>query len=106
MTRFVKFAFILTLHATASVSVGTQPNVILLMTDDQGYPDMGCHGNPLIQTPNMDKLAQSSVRFSDFHVNPFCSPTRAALMTGRMSDRVGIRLGTDHFHLPKSCKII
>lgn len=67
-----------------------RPNVILVMTDDQGYPDMGCHGNPVIQTPNMDSLAASSVRFSDFHVNPFCSPTRAALMTGRLSDRTGV----------------
>lgn len=67
-----------------------QPNVILLMTDDQGYPDMSCHGNPVIKTPNMDALAKSSIQFSDFHVNPFCSPTRAALMTGRMSDRTGV----------------
>ncbi|MFC1596849.1 arylsulfatase [Planctomycetota bacterium] len=76
--------------ASADSSRGARPSVILLMTDDQGYPDMGCHGNPIIQTPNMDKLARASVRFSDFHVNPFCSPTRAALMTGRMSDRVGV----------------
>ena len=71
-------------------------NVILVMTDDQGYPDMACHGNPVIQTPNMDKLAASSVQFSDFHVNPFCSPTRAALMTGRMSDRTGVTSTNTH----------
>ena len=71
--------------------IAEQPlNVILVMTDDQGYPDIAYHGNPVIKTPNMDRLAESSVRFSDFHVNPFCSPTRSALMTGRMSDRVGV----------------
>lgn len=49
--------------------------VVLVMSDDRGYPDMGCHGNPVVQTPNLDKLAASGVQFSDFHVNPFCSPT-------------------------------
>jgi len=65
-------------------------NVIVVMTDDQGYPDLGVHGNPVIRTPHMDSLAAESVRFTDFHVNPFCSPTRAALLTGRTSDRTGV----------------
>jgi arylsulfatase A-like enzyme len=67
------------------------PNVILIMTDDQGYGDVRAHGNPYIHTPNLDKLHGESVRFVDFHVNPFCSPTRAALMTGRLSDRSQVR---------------
>ena len=58
------------------------PNVILIMTDDQGYGDLGCHGNPILKTPNLDRLYNESIRFTDFHVNPFCTPTRAALMTG------------------------
>jgi len=66
------------------------PNVILIMTDDQGYGDIAAHGNPVIQTPNLDRLHSQSVRFTDFHVNPFCSPTRAALMTGRHSDRTHV----------------
>ncbi|VGO18543.1 arylsulfatase [Pontiella sulfatireligans] len=65
-------------------------NVVVVMTDDQGYGDISYHGNDVIKTPHMDRLAESSVRFTDFHVNPFCSPTRAALMTGRMSDRTGV----------------
>jgi hypothetical protein len=65
-------------------------NVIVVMTDDQGYPDLGVHGNPDVLTPNMDALAARSVRLTDFHVNPFCSPTRAAMLTGRMSDRTGV----------------
>ena len=55
-----------------------QPNVILIMTDDQGYGDLACHGNPLIETPNLDRLHAESVRFTDFHVSSFCTPTRAA----------------------------
>ena len=68
-----------------------KPNVILIMPHDQGYGDIAFHGNPIIKTPNLDELYSESVRFTDFHVNPFCSPTRAALMTGRMSDRTNVR---------------
>lgn len=59
-----------------------RPNVILVMTDDQGYGDLSCHGNPILETPELDKLHAESVRFTDFHVSPFCTPTRAALLTG------------------------
>jgi arylsulfatase A-like enzyme len=58
-----------------------QPNVILIMADDQGYGDLSCHGNPVIKTPNLDKLHGESVRLTDFHVAPMCTPTRAQLMT-------------------------
>ncbi|OHB76431.1 MAG: hypothetical protein A2W31_14015 [Planctomycetes bacterium RBG_16_64_10] len=67
--------------------VAAQPNVILVMTDDQGYGDMSCHGNPVVQTPNLDQLHALSTRLVDFHVDPYCSPTRAALLTGRYSAR-------------------
>ena len=67
-----------------------RPNVILVLTDDQGYGDLGCHGNPVIDTPHMDGLHDQSVRLADFHVDPMCSPTRAALMTGRYSARTGV----------------
>lgn len=68
----------------------SRPNVVLVMTDDQGYGDLGCHGNAMIRTPNLDRLYRESVRFTDFHVDPTCSPTRAALMTGRYSTRTGV----------------
>jgi len=68
-----------------------KPNVILIMTDDQGYGDLSCHGNPVLSTPNLDRLYSESVRFTNFHVDPFCAPTRAALMTGKISGRVGVR---------------
>lgn len=53
------------------------------MTDDQGYGDLSAHGNPVLKTPNMDRLHSQSVRFTDFHVAPMCTPTRGQLMTGR-----------------------
>ena len=66
-----------------------KPNVILVMTDDQGYGDLSCHGNPILKTPNLDRLHGESIRFTDFHVSSFCTPTRAALMTGRYPGRTG-----------------
>ena len=88
------FSILLMLGCSCFPSGNTEmhkPNVILIMTDDQGYGDLACHGNPIIKTPNLDELYSESVRFINFHVNPFCSPTRAALMTGRMSDRTHVR---------------
>lgn len=67
-----------------------RPNVILIMTDDQGYGDLACHGNPVIKTPHLDRLHADSVRLTNFHVDPVCAPTRAALMTGRYSHRAGV----------------
>ncbi len=60
----------------------SRPNVIIILTDDQGYGDMSAHGNPILQTPNLDKLHNESVRLTDFHVAPVCTPTRGELMTG------------------------
>lgn len=59
------------------------PNVILILTDDQGIGDLGCHGNPWLKTPNIDALYADAVRMTDFHVSPVCTPTRGAIMTGR-----------------------
>lgn len=72
-----------------AASSADRPNVILVMTDDQGYGDLGCHGNPILETPHLDKMYSESVRFTDFHVSPFCTPTRAALMTGNYPGRTG-----------------
>ncbi len=67
-----------------------RPNVVLVMTDDQGYGDIGALGNKRIRTPNLDRLHGESVRLKDYHVDPTCAPTRAALMTGRYSLRTGV----------------
>ncbi|MEM1224019.1 MAG: arylsulfatase, partial [Verrucomicrobiota bacterium] len=67
-----------------------KPNVILIITDDQGYGEVGAHGHPILKTPNLDRLHSECVRLTDFHVDPTCSPTRAALLTGRYSTRTGV----------------
>lgn len=88
--HFVKpLALLLLLSATAFAQ-RKKPNVIILLTDDQGYGDMGCTGNSVLKTPEMDRLYSESVRFSNFHVDSYCAPTRSALMTGRYSHRVGV----------------
>jgi arylsulfatase len=66
----------------ADLAISPRPNILIVMTDDQGYGDIGAHGHPFLKTPNMDKLHAESVRFTDFHVAPMCSPTRGQLMTG------------------------
>ncbi len=71
-------------------SARSRPNIILCMTDDQGFGDLGFHGNPMIRTPVLDRLAAGSVRFNNFYVCPVCAPTRASLMTGRWSLRTGV----------------
>ena len=76
-----------------------RPNVVLIMTDDQGYGDMSCHGHPWLKTPNLDKLHAESVRLTDYHASPLCSPTRASLMTGRHCKHVGVRGTTNAANL-------
>ena len=66
------------------------PNVIFIITDDQGYGDIGCHGNPTLQTPNLDRMARESARLDNHHHDPLCSPSRAALMTGQYAARNGV----------------
>jgi len=67
---------------SAERTAGLRPNVLMIVTDDQGYGELSCHGNPVLQTPNLDRLYAESVRFTDFHVAPMCTPTRGQLMTG------------------------
>ena len=70
-------------------AVTAKPNVIFVLTDDQGYGDLSCYGNPILKTPNLDRMHDQSVRFTDFHVSPLCTPTRGALLTGRDPGRNG-----------------
>ncbi len=90
----------------------TKPNILLIITDDQGYPPISRLGHPWIQTPNLDELHDRSVRFDRFLVSPTCAPTRSALMTGRHPMRNGIthtilereRLTLDAVTLPQVLK--
>ncbi|MCX7007864.1 MAG: arylsulfatase [Kiritimatiellaeota bacterium] len=77
------------LDAADKTTPANKPNVIIVLTDDQGYGDLSLTGNPILKTPNMDRLAREGVQFTNFHVDSYCTPTRSALMTGRYSHRVG-----------------
>jgi arylsulfatase A-like enzyme len=83
--------FLLGSGAAALLPAATKPpNIVFVLTDDQGYGDVACLGNPYIKTPNMDRLHGESVCFTDFHASPTCSPTRASLMTGRHEFKSGV----------------
>ncbi|WP_182870220.1 arylsulfatase [Rhodopirellula sp. JC639] len=69
---------------------GSRPNIILVMTDDQGMGDLSCMGNQLLRTPNLDRFHSISTRFTDFHVSPTCAPTRSAIFSGRHEFRNGV----------------
>ncbi|MFI3248513.1 MAG: arylsulfatase [Rikenellaceae bacterium] len=85
-------ALLSTSHVMAAEvkSPDRQPNVLIILTDDQGYGDIGIHGNSVIETPNLNRLHNESVRLTNFHVDPTSAPTRSALMTGRYSHHVGV----------------
>ena len=91
----VALSLLLSVSATAAAApakpiTGTQPNILFILTDDQGYGDISAHGNPILKTPHLDRLRAEGVRFTDFHVSPTCSPTRSALLTGRHEFKNGI----------------
>lgn len=90
--KMMKFALTGLLLAAAGglQAASTHPNIVLVMPDDMGWGDIGAHGNPLIKTPNLDRLHGESLRFTDFHVSPTCAPTRSALMTGRHEFKNGV----------------
>jgi arylsulfatase len=79
-------------HAAVATAapIPARPNIILVMTDDQGYGELACHGNPIVKTPNLDRMHRESLRLTDFHVSPTCSPTRCSLMTGKHEFRSGV----------------
>ena len=91
---------------------GARPNIILVMTDDQGMGDLSCMGNQLVQTPNIDQFYKQATRFTDLHVSPTCAPTRAAIMSGRPPFKVGVthtilqreRMALDVFTMPQALK--
>src|SRR6476660_94413 len=74
--------------ALVSAQSTSRPNIVLIITDDVGYGDLGSYGAPDIKTPNIDSLARDGIRLTDFYAAPTCTPTRAALITGRYQQRV------------------
>src|SRR6476659_8082704 len=82
---------VLLLAALATITITAQtpskPNIVLIITDDVGYGDIGSYGAPDIKTPNIDSLAKNGTRLTDFYAAPNCSPTRAALISGRYQQR-------------------
>ncbi|NBQ58593.1 MAG: arylsulfatase [Opitutaceae bacterium] len=86
MSRFpwlvLLLCFSVAVPRPAYAAISAKPNVLLVLVDDQGYGDLSVHGNPVLKTPQMDRLHSESLRFTDFHVAPMCTPTRGQLMTG------------------------
>jgi len=82
--------FLLTAFLPLAASAGAKPNVVIILTDDQGFAELGVTGNPVVRTPNIDRLTTQCVSLVNFHVMPVCSPTRACLMTGRDYYRTGL----------------
>ena len=74
---------------TVAVAAESRPNVILVMTDDQGWAEVGFHGNTVLKTPNLDRFAAEGTELTNFYVSPMCTPTRSSLMTGRYHFRTG-----------------
>jgi len=89
--RFLAICWLL-LTVTAASASDHQPNIVIILTDDQGYADLGCYGSEKIRTPRLDRMAAEGIRFTNFHVAAsVCSASRASLLTGRYSSRHGVR---------------
>src|SRR5690606_10169639 len=84
------FILLLTCHHIQAQIIRDRPNFVIVMTDDQGYGDVGYMGNPEVKTPNLDDMAESGLRLDRFYTAPVCSPTRAAVLTGRYPNRAGV----------------
>ena len=85
------FVMVISLYLILKPKKQSLPNVVLIFTDDQGYGDLSIYGSETINTPHLDALAKSGMRFTDFHVaSSVCTPSRAALLTGCYPDRVGL----------------
>lgn len=71
-------------YSINTTAQSTKPNIVFILTDDMGYTDVGCYGNPFNETPNIDSLAKSGLRFTQaYAASPVCSPSRASFMTGK-----------------------
>lgn len=87
--RFLPFLIFVAFISTI-LAANERPNLLLIVSDDQGYGDLSLHGNTVIETPNLDRLGENSVRFDHFHTTPVCATTRASLLTGKNHHTVGV----------------
>jgi len=81
---------IFAIFAASSLTAQEKPNIIFILTDDQGYEDLSCYGSEVIATPNIDRLCTEGMKFESFYVHNRCSPTRATFMTGSHAGRTGL----------------
>lgn len=108
----MKFSFLIVCFLCGGFCQAAPPNIIVILTDDQGYGDLSVHGHPILKTPNLDRLHRESIRLDDHMVSPTCSPTRSALLTGRHEFKNGVthtifereRLRPDALILPQTLK--
>ncbi len=88
--------------SSAETAKGQPPNILLILTDDQGYADVGVNGHPVLKTPNMDRLATEGLRFTQFQACAECSPSRAGIMTGRNPFKIGVtHTSFGRYYLPE-----
>lgn len=97
--RFL-FLFLALISCSRESEIEKKPNVIVILTDDQGYGDLAYHGNTIVKTPNLDAFAQQSFELTNFHVGTTCAPTRAGIMTGRNANR------NNAWHTIAGCSIL
>jgi arylsulfatase len=103
--RIVCWTWMVMMAGAALATAAEKPNVVIVLVDDQGYGDLSCHGHPFLKTPHIDRLHSGSIRLTDFHAAPMCTPTRGQLLTGRdaldngamnvSSGRANLRRGID-----------
>ncbi len=99
------FTSLLVAGAACAATVPTPPNILIILSDDQGYDDLSSHGNKFAETPRLDRLAAQSLEFTRFYVEPACAPTRASLLTGRSFVRTGVwsvHFGGDYLALDET----
>jgi arylsulfatase A-like enzyme len=84
------FAAVATMMFATQAAAATKPNIVVILSDDQGWGDLSVHGNTNLSTPNIDSLARDGALFDRFYVCPVCSPTRAEFLTGRYHPRGGV----------------
>ncbi|MEM9365788.1 MAG: sulfatase [Planctomycetota bacterium] len=86
----IALSFALTAFVTSGADADSQPNILFILTDDQGWSSLGCYGGKDVRTPSIDRLAETGIRFRDAYVTPQCTPTRASLLTGQHTARNGM----------------